>query len=338
MYQFINILLQKINRVVIFFVLIFGFQSQVKGQVHFDYISDWSNIFLSNINLITSETNSSTDKWYGSSIKNISFTSTLTFNDFYRERLGNLDRNLSYFHQFNTLKASLKLSNHIINIGAHYGISQKEVNFDLKESQSFHLKNGYKEYRFFLATSVLKNYLHFRGGLGRKILAGVDFYPWNVGIMFQPTESISLTYQRFEDLFRWEYRFRFENPDVLLTADEYSQLDEFKMQVKLISELIIDVSMQNNYINKDRTADNPGTILIPLGTHYQRNIFINIFPENILTANLYYYNRNHNTFGYFYDSFQKFGKLTEQKDYSESYQSELLYHTSSHVFGISCGW
>ncbi len=96
--------------------------------------------------------------------------------------------------------------------------------------------------------------------------------------------------------------------------------------------------MQNNYINKDRTADVPGTILIPVGTHYQRSIMINFFPENDLNLNLHYYNRNHNISGYFFDSFQKFGKLTEQKNHSELYQSEFVYRTTSHAFGMSFGW
>ncbi len=180
--------------------------------------------------------------------------------------------------------------------------------------------------------------MKIRGCFGIKILDIIEFYNWNFCVTFQPAKSISLTYQRFEDFFRWEYHFRSENPEVLLLADEYSQLDEFQMQIKLISELTIAATMQNNYINKDRSADVPGTILIPIGTHYQRSIMINFFPENDLNLNLHYYNRNHNISGYFFDSFQKFGKLTEQKDHSELYQSEFVYRTTYHAFGMSFGW
>jgi hypothetical protein len=338
MWQYNQIKFSNISQFIMIFIVWLGYQSPAQGQVRFDYIADWSNIFLSNINLISTKTNPANDKLYGSSIENLSFISTLTFNDFYREHLGNLNRNFSSFQQINTLQTSLRLNNQIFVFGAEYGISQKEINYDLTESQSFHVRNGYKEYRFFLATSLLKDYLHLRGGLGRKILDRIEFYPWNFGVTFQPAKSISLTYQRFEDFFRWEYHFCSENPEVLLLADEYSQLDEFQMQIKLISELTIAATMQNNYINKDRTADVPGTILIPIGTHYQRNIMINFFPENDLNVNLHYYNRNHNIFGYFFDSFQKFGKLTEQKDHSDLYQSEFVYRTNSHAFGMSFGW
>jgi hypothetical protein len=328
----------RISRVVLVPIFMLGIQSSVQGQIRFDYISDWSNIFLSNINLISIKDNSANDKKSESTVKNLSFSSKLTFNDFYRERYGGLDRNISYFQQRNTLQTSLRFNNQILVFGAEFGITQKEMNYDIAESQSIHVRNGYKEYRFFLAMSLLKNYLQVRGGLGKKILDRKEFYPWNFGVTFQPTKSMSLSYHRFEDFFRWEYNFVIDNPEVLLLADEYSQLDEYQLQLNLFSELTLTATMQNNYINKDRTADAPGTILIPVGTHYQRNMMINIFPESQFNINLGYYNRSHDLSGNFFDSFQKFGKLTEQKDYSELYQSEFFYRTRFHTFGLSFGW
>jgi hypothetical protein len=65
---------------------------------------------------------------------------------------------------------------------------------------------------------------------------------------------------------------------------------------------------------------------------------INVFPENQFALNLYYYNRNHDLIGYFYNSHQVFGKLTEQKDHSEYYQSEILYRAQSHRVGFTLGW
>jgi hypothetical protein len=262
----------------------------------------------------------------------------MSFNDFYREHSGGLDRNLSYFQHRSSLWTSLKLNNQIFNVGAEFGLSQKEMNFDLTDSQSFRMRNGYKDYRFFLSTSILNDYLRVSGGLGRKILESKEFIPWNFAITFQPRKAISLTYQRFVDFFRWEYHFVFENPEVLLVADEYSQLDEFKMEINLFSELTVSATMRNNYINKSRTADAPGTILIPMGTHYQRNIRINFFPENHFSLNLCYYNRSNNISGYFYDSFQKFGKMTEQKDHSDLYESEIVYRKNLHRFTFNFGW
>jgi hypothetical protein len=230
------------------------------------------------------------------------------------------------------------LNNQRITVGAEFGIYQKEMNYDLTDSQSLHMRNGYKEYRLFLGTSFLNDYLRISGGLGKKVLDKIEFHPWNFGIIFQPTNSISLKYHRFEDFFRWEYHFALENPEVLLLADEYSQLDEFQLEINFISELTVAATMQNNYINKNRTNDDPGTILIPIGMHYQREIRINLFPENHFKVNLGYYNRSHNLSGYFYDSFQKFGKLTEQKDHSELYQSEFVFQATSHTFALNFGW
>jgi len=338
MYQIPNTLLLKISRFFLSLFLIIGIQSQVYGQIRFDYISDWSNIFFSNINQISSTSLNSTGLYYGSTIENLSFSSSLTFNDFYREESGSLNRNVSNFNQMNTLMSHIKLRDQRIFIGMKFGFSQKEMNFDIDESQSVYLRNGYKFYQVSLSTSLFKDYLTIGGSLGRKILNTIESNPWNLGVTFKPSKSISLTYQRFEDFFRWEYQFHFGDPSVLLLADEYSQLDDFQIQINLISELTLTATMQNNYINRHRMADDSGLLLIPFGTHYQRNLTIGFFPENEFTINLSYYNRTHDLAGYFYDSYQVFGKITEQKDHSEFYQSEVLYRTKSHNIGMSFGW
>jgi len=338
MYQITNILLLKISRLVLSLFLIIGIQSQVQGQVRFDYISDWSNIFFSNINQISSTSYKSSDIDYGSTIENLSFSSSLTFNDFYREEFGSLSRNISNFNQMNTLMSNIDLRDQRIFIGIKFGFSQKEMNYDIDESQSVHLRNGYKFYQVSLSTSLFKDYLTIGGSLGRKILNTIESYPWNLGVTFKPTRSISLTYQRFEDFFRWEYHFHFGDPSVILLSDEYSQLDDFQIQINLISEVTLTATMQNNYITNHRTIDVSGSILIPFGTNYQRNIMISLFPENQFTINLSYYNRTHDLAGYFYDSYQVFGKITEQKDHSDFYQSEVLYRTQSHNIGMRFGW
>ena len=328
----------SISKFIMVIILWLGYQTPVKGQVRFDHIADWSNIFLSNTNLISAPVISTDDKLPGSSMENISFTSTLSFNDFYREHSRGLDRNLSSFQNRTTLRTSLILNNQVFFVGAEFGMSQKEMNYDLTESQSFRMRNAYKEYRFFLSTSIFYDYLKVSGGLGRKILENKEFNPWNLGVTFEPGNAISLSYRRFEDLFRWEYHFVFETPEVLLIADEYSQLDEFQVKINLIPELTLSAAMQNNYINKDRTADTPGTILIPGGTHYQRNIKINFFPQKQFSLNLSYYKRRNNISGYFFDSFQTFGKITEQKDHSELYESEIVYRTNFNRITFNLGW
>jgi hypothetical protein len=262
----------------------------------------------------------------------------MTFNDFYREQHGSLKRNISHFQQLTTIKTQIGIYNQKVLVGVRYGISQKNLNYDVTDSQSLRLHNGYREYQFFLSTAVFQDYLTIAGGLGRKILNRFDFNPWNVGVTFQPTKSISFSYHRYEDFFRWEYNFHIDASSEQLLADEYSQLDEYRIWLSLIPELILSAKMQNNYINKDRYADVPTTILIPTGTHYQRSISINVFPENRLALNLNYYNRNHDLIGYFYNSHQIFGKLTEQKDHSEYYQSEIIYRTQSHHVGVNLGW
>jgi hypothetical protein len=221
MYPKTQLKLFRISKFILILAVWFGYQTQAQGQIRFDYIADWSNIFLSNTNPVSTPVISTDDKLSGSSIENISFTSTMSFNDFYREHSGGLDRNLSYFQHRSSLWTSLKLNNQIFNVGAEFGLSQKDMNFDLTDSQSFRMRNGYKDYRFFLSTSILNDYLRVSGGLGRKILESKEFIPWNFAITFQPRKAISLTYQRFVDFFRWEYHFVFENPEVLLVADEY---------------------------------------------------------------------------------------------------------------------
>jgi hypothetical protein len=336
--KIIRFMIFNISRIPLLALFILGFQSQVQGQLRFDYINDWSNIFLSNINRISETSFKNNDKIYRSKIVNLSFSSSSSFNDFYREKSKNLNRNVSFFNQMNVLKTNVSLHNQRIFIGARFGYSQKEMKYDLDESQSIQMRNGYKLYQFFLSTSLFKDYLTLGGSLGRKTINDIESFPWNFGLIFKPTQSISLAYQRFEDFFRWEYHFKFEDPSFLLLADEYSQLDEFQIQLKLFSELHITAGMQNNYINRNRTIDVSESTLIPSGTHYQRNIMINLFPESQFTMNFNYYNRTHDLTGYFYDSYQVFGKITEQKDHSEFYQSELLYRTQSQNIGMSFGW
>ena len=328
----------KFYRFIAILMFLAGNYTPLNGQIHFDYITDWSNIFLSNFNQISPQFNTTNSNLSGSTAKKVSVTSTVTYNDFYREKFSDLERNLSNFQQRYTLQSSLNLKDHIFDFVAEFDVSQKEMNYDLTESQSFHIRNRYKEYRFSLATTFFEKYLWVRGGFGKKQIDRKEFYPWNFGIRFQPTTSIWLTYQRFEDLFRWQYDFRLEDPGIILLADEYTHLDEFQLHINLLAECTLTATMQNNYINKDRTVDVPGTLLIPFGTRYQKTIVLNFFPENRFRLNLSYYSRNHDMGGYFFDSFQKFGKLTEQKDHSEKYQSEIFYNLDSKIIGLSLGW
>jgi hypothetical protein len=319
------------------FLIIFESQSEVYGQVRFDYINDWSNIFLSNINQVASTTFPVYSHFSEPSEEKLLISSRLTFNDFYREHQGNLDRNLSYFQEITTIQTKIKVYDQPILFSLQYGLSQKNLNYDISESQSVNLTNGFKEYRFFLSTSLLKDYLRIKGGLGKKRLNNISYNPWNIGAIFQPATSISFSYCRYEDLFRWDYNFHFDAVFEHLVANEYSQLDEYQVKLNLIPELIITATMQNNFINKNRHVDDTGTILLPTGVHYQRNVNVNLFPGKKLALNLSYYNRNHNLTGYFYDSFQIFGKLTEQKDHSEFYKSEFTYRMGSHRLGLTFG-
>jgi len=336
MSQFIKIMLTKINRIVLFLVLNLGFQSQIYGQVSFDYINDWSNLFLSNINLVSS--NQTYQKFSGPAEQRLMFNSQMTFNDFYREHRGSLQRNISFFKQLTTLQTEIGIKNQNVLLGIQYGLSQKNLNYDMTDTQSLNLQNSYKVYRIFASTTVFQDYVIISGGLGRKIINNFEFNPWNFGATFQPSKSISFTYHRYEDFFRWEYNFNIDGSSEQLVADEFSQLDEYRIWLNLIPELTITATMQNNYINKDRFADVSNTILVPTGTHYQRSIEISVFPEKQLAFNLHYYSRNNDLIGYFYNSHQIFGKLTEQKDHSEYYKSEVVYQLKSHNYGLNLGW
>jgi hypothetical protein len=338
MIQYVKIELYNRIRFVWILLIIFEIQSEVYGQVQFDYINDWSNIFLSNINQVSATTSPVYSYFSEQSEKKFLITTRLTFNDFYREHQGNLDRNLSYFQELTTLQTKIEVQDQPILIGLQYGISQKNLNYDISESQSVNLSNGFKEYRFSLSASLFKDYLRIKGGLGKKRLNETGYSPWNIGAIFQPANSISFSYYRYEDFFRWDYNFHYDEVFEHLVANEYTQLDEYQVMLKLMPELIITATMQNNFINKNRHADDSGTILLPTGVHYQRNVNLNLFPGKKLAINLSYYKRNHNLTGYFYDSYQIFGKLTEQKDHSDYYKSEFTYSTGSHRFGLSYGW
>jgi hypothetical protein len=313
-------------------------QSQIYGQVRFDYINDWSHIFLSNINQVSAKSAPFLNDLNKTSDQNMQISSHLIFNDFYRERHGNVHRDISLFQHFTTLHKRIRLYGQEIKIGTQFGISQKILNYDITESQSIRLLNAFKEYQFFIATDFLEDYLTVGGGLGKKIIDDSDINTWNIGVSFQPVKLISFSYHRYEDFFRWEYHFHIDDAVENLIADEYSQLDEYQIKLHIGKELSIVGNMQNNFINQGREVKDESTILIPTGTQYQRHILLSLFPREQFNINLSYYNRDHNLKGYFYNAYQVFGKLTEQKDHSEFYLSEFIFHTQSHIYGLNLGW
>jgi len=313
-------------------------QSQVYGQVRFDYINDWSHIFLSNINQVSEKSAPFLTELNKKSNQNFQLSSRLIFNDFYREKHGNMHRNLSLFQHFTTFHKQIELYGQEINIGTQFGYSQKNLNYDITDSQSIRLKNAFKEYQFYLATGLLENYLTARGGLGKKFIDDSAINTWNFGVTFQPANSISFSYHRYENFFRWDYHFHIDDVVEKLIADEYSQLDEYQIQLHILKQLTIVATMQNNYINQDREVNDKATVLIPRGTQYQSNILLRLFPYDNFNINLSYYNRDHNIRGYFYDAYQVFGKLTEQKDHEDFYLSEFIFHTRFHTYGLNLGW
>ena len=332
--------IRRLQLQILFLLFIFlpGIYSQAYGQVRFDYISDWPNLFLSNINLVSKNIQQTDYMSSAQSENKLNFNSQMIFHDFYREQSGILKRNISQFQQLTSLNTQIEISKQAVLVGLQYGISQKNMNYDMTDTKSFRLHNAYKEYQIFASTSLFQNYLTITGSLGRKILNNFEYNPWNFGARFNPTKSISISYHRYEDFFRWEYNIHVDFSSEFLIADEYSQMDEYGIRISLIPELAISAKMQNNYINKDHYADSPTTILIPSGTHYQRRIILNIFPENRIALNMQYYNRSHDMMGYFYNSHQTFGKITEQKDHLENYQAEVLYRTKSYHLGFTLGW
>jgi hypothetical protein len=261
----------------------------------------------------------------------------MTYNDFYREKRGNIKRSLTNYLHLTSIQTSFAITKQGFILGAEFGQSQKSFRYDLYENKSVNLKSSFKEYRFFVSTSMLKDYFLLRGGLGKKVINGDEFKTWNFGVTFKPVNSFAFTYNRYEDIFRWEYNFSIDGTTESLIADEFSQFDEYKIRLDLIPEVIISAAMQNNYINKNRKINDAGTILVPTGAHYQRNINLNLFPQKMFGVNFYYYKRNHDLIGYFYNRYQIFGKLTVHNDHSERYQSQLVYRADRQIFGLHFG-
>jgi len=312
--------------------------SSAFSQVQFDYISEWSDIFFSNINLISEQPEFIPMGNSGEVSRQFSFRSSLSFNDFYREKRGELNRGLYYINQDNVFCAPIDVAGLSFIFGARYSLSHKEMYYDLTSDESFRLKNASRGYMFSLRTQIWKNHLVFRTGIGRKNSGDKPYYPWNIGVSFHPTESITLLYHHYDDYFRWEYNFNLEDPPIFLIANEFSQLDQFGLSCRLIPSLLFKAGMQNNYINKNRTISDKQTTLVPLGTQYQRNIAVEYFPLQNLSIIIQYYDRKNSISGYFYDSFQIFGKLTEQLDKSKIYRSEILYRWDSHSLGLNVEW
>jgi hypothetical protein len=326
------------KRVFIVFVVLLGFCSQANSQVRFDYISDWSDIVLSNINIISRLTDPQISNILEKRSQNFTFVSSLSFNDFYREKRGSINRDLYYFNQVNTLRIPINFSGHPFMFGAQFRISQKEISYDLTREESFRMLNTSKGYLFSMETPLWKNYLQIKAGLGKKNTGSKYYHPWNVGISFKPVQSILLSYHRYQDFFQWEYDFYLEDPPIVLIATEYSYLDEYKLAFRLLPQLTFTAYMQNNYINKNRNIDNSGTTLLPIGTQYQRYISLDFNPVQNLCLEFQYYNRKNNLSGRFYDNYQTFGKLNTQKDEAETFRPEITYHWNHHSIGMNLEW
>jgi hypothetical protein len=286
---------------------------------------------------VLSDSNIPDKKHFSSFEEKLIVSHQMGFNDFYREKQGNLNRNISSFQQKTVLNSQIQFSGFTARLGAHYGLSQKNLNYDISESQSLRLHNAYREYQIFLSSAIFQDYLLVSGGIGKKILNNFEFNPWNLGATFQPTKSIYISYHRYEDFFRWEYNINIDLSTERLLADEYAQVDVYRIGLSLIPDLKISATMLNNYINRNRQADVSESILIPSGTHYQRTIRFHLFPERSLSLNLLYNNRSNDLIGYLYNSHQIFGKLTEQKDHAEFLKSEFIFKTLRHRFGLDVG-
>jgi hypothetical protein len=327
----------KFKKILPIFIIGILYSSAI-SQIQFDYISEWSDIFFSNINLISEQPEFISAGKSGDTSPRILFHSSLSFNDFYRERRGELNRGIFYINQENILWAPIYAAGLLFVFGARYNLSHKEMYYDLTRDESMRLKNASRGYMFSLQTQIWQDHIVIRSAVGRKNSGDKSYYPWNIGLYFSPTESITLRYHHYDDYFRWEYNFNLKDPPILLIANEYSQLDQFDISYKIIAPLFLKAGMQNNYINKNRTISEKQTTLIPMGTQYQRNIAVEYFPRQNLSMIIQYYDRKNSLSGYFYDSFQIFGKLTEQMDISKIYRSEILYWWDSQSLGLNVEW
>jgi hypothetical protein len=327
----------KIKKILPIFIL--GIlHSSAFSQVQFDYISDWSNIFFSNINLISEQSEFRPADKSGDASNRILFKSSLSFNDFYRERSGEMNRGLFYINQENILCASVDAAGLSFILGVRYRLSHKEMYYDVTSNESFRLKNTSRGYMFSLQTQIWQNHVVIRSAGGRKKSGDKSHYPWNIGFYFNPTQSITLLYHHYNDYFQWKYNFTWDDSPIILVADEYSKLDQFGISYRLIPALILKAGMQNNYINKNRTISENQTTLLPMGTQYQRNISVEYFPRKNLSMIIQYFGRENSISGHFYDSFQIFGKLNEQMDKSKIYRSEIFYRWDSQSLGVNFEW
>jgi len=337
MFSVQNIMRLKIKKILPIFIIGILYSSAF-SQVQFDYISEWSDIFFSNISLISEQPEFITAEKSGAPPHRISFKSSLSFNDFYRERRGEMNRGLFYINQDNILCAPIDAAGLSFIFGARYSLSHKEMYYDVTSDGSFRLKNASRGYMFSLQTQIWQDHVVIRSGVGRKKSGDKSYYPWNIGLYFNPTESITLLYHHYDDYFRWEYNFTREESPIILIADEYSQLDQFGISYRLIPPLLLKAGMQNNYINKNRTISEKQMTLMPMGTQYQRNIAVEYFPWQNLSMLIQYFDRENSISGYFYDSFQIFGKLNEQMDKSKIYRSEIFYRWDSQSLGLNVEW
>lgn len=324
--------------ITILFCLLFLLTIPLKGQNNTDYISDWYYIFFSQNDLI------SLTKHFHLNYKNINekekiiLNSSFSFNDFYREKSENLNRNAHYWQQFNELTIPVYILGQNLSINAYSQFVSKQIDYDINSLENFEITHNSKKYFISLSAPIWKDYISLLTGIGTRIQNGESKINYQLGIQFSLNNENVITFLRYTDFFIWKYEIGFQNPVIKLNVLENTQMNELNLRLQLIPNLSLAGLMQNNYINKDQKIDNKKTTYLPTGIWYRRQMKVNYVYRKSWMFGFKYNNRESNLLGYFYERKQSFGKITISNDFSEMYNPGISYTFNQHTLGINFTW
>ncbi len=327
-------MLIALRHVLILSFLIIFFNTNL-AQQQSDYVPDWPNLFFSNINLTSDESNLILTK----QSPGIKFSSTFRYNDFYHGKIEpDIERKIIFWSLTHYFEYPCKIFKSDILIGAHFQSYEKKINYESNPQESFSLVTECKTYSLSILTQSRPNHVDINLNLGKKNLGSTSYFPWSVGLGFNLNNFFRIQYKKLINYFDWDYQIEFRQPAINLSVPEKMDLDQVFFSSRIFGRLEFKAILQVNALNDQHGFDKSKTTLLFRGDQYYRWLSVSFKSEPAMEWSLSYRNWQSDTDGYFYDQEQVFGKFTKRDEFSETFSLEFQYSWSNQRSGIHLDW